>query len=70
VIEYEAARQVNLLKIAEELRRRGVQKVELSTADVTAAFANSKSKIVRRVLDAGGRGNRREGPRLPEAPRL
>lgn len=55
VIEYEAARQVNLLKIAEELRRRGVQKVELSTADVTAAFANSKSKIVRRVLDAGGK---------------
>jgi glutamyl-tRNA(Gln) amidotransferase subunit E len=55
VIEYEVARQVNLLKIAEELRRRGVQKVELSTADVTAAFANSKSKIVRRVLDAGGK---------------
>jgi glutamyl-tRNA(Gln) amidotransferase subunit E len=55
VIEYEAARQVNLLKIAEELRRRGIQKVELSTADVTAAFANSKSKIVRRVLDAGGK---------------
>jgi glutamyl-tRNA(Gln) amidotransferase subunit E len=55
VIEYEVARQVNLLKIAEELMRRGVQKVELSTADVTAAFANSKSKIVRRVLDAGGK---------------
>jgi glutamyl-tRNA(Gln) amidotransferase subunit E len=55
VIEYEVARQVSLLKIAEELRRRGVQKVELSTADVTAAFANSKSKIVRRVLDAGGK---------------
>lgn len=55
VIEYEAARQLNLLKIAEELRRRGVQRVELSTADVTAAFANSRSKIVRRVLDAGGR---------------
>ena len=55
VIEYEAARQLNLLKIAEELRRGGVQRVELSTADVTAAFANSRSKIVRRVLDAGGR---------------
>ncbi len=55
VVEYEAARQLNLLKIAEELRRRGVQKVELSTADVTTAFTNSKSKIVRRVLDAGGR---------------
>ena len=55
VIEYEAARQLSLLKIAEELRRRGVEKVELSIADVTQAFANTKSKIVRRVLDAGGR---------------
>ncbi|MEM1614656.1 MAG: Glu-tRNA(Gln) amidotransferase subunit GatE [Pyrobaculum sp.] len=55
VIEYEAVRQLNLLKISEELRRRGVQGVELSTADVTDVFANTKSKLVRRVLDAGGR---------------
>ncbi|MCC6036442.1 MAG: Glu-tRNA(Gln) amidotransferase subunit GatE, partial [Pyrobaculum sp.] len=55
VIEYEVMRQVNLLKIAEELKRRGVQKVELSTVDVTAAFGNTKSKLIRRVLDAGGK---------------
>jgi glutamyl-tRNA(Gln) amidotransferase subunit E len=55
VIEYEVMRQVNLLKIAEELKRRGVQKIELSTVDVTAAFGNTKSKLIRRVLDAGGK---------------
>ncbi|AAL64768.1 Glu-tRNA(Gln) amidotransferase subunit GatE [Pyrobaculum aerophilum] len=55
VIEYEAVRQVNLLKIAEELKRRGVGRVELSVADVTAAFANTKSRLVRKVLDSGGR---------------
>ncbi|MGB9704045.1 MAG: Glu-tRNA(Gln) amidotransferase subunit GatE [Pyrobaculum sp.] len=55
VIDYEAQRQLNLLKIAEELRRRGVDKVELSVADVTEAFAGTKSKLVKRVLDAGGR---------------
>ena len=55
VIEYEVMRQVNLLKIAEELKRRGVQKVELSTVDVTAVFGNTKSKLIRRVLDAGGK---------------
>ena len=54
-IEYEVMRQVNLLKIAEELKRRGVQKIELSTVDVTAAFGNTKSKLIRRVLDAGGK---------------
>jgi glutamyl-tRNA(Gln) amidotransferase subunit E len=55
VIEYEVMRQVNLLKIAEELKRRGVQKIELSTVDVTAAFGNTKSKLIRWVLDAGGK---------------
>ena len=54
-IEYEVMRQVNLLKIAEELKRRGVQKIELSTVDVTAAFGNTKSKLIRWVLDAGGK---------------
>jgi len=55
VIEYEAQRQVNLLKIAEELKKRGVASVELSTVDVTDVFSNTKSKLVRRVLEAGGR---------------
>jgi len=54
VIEYEAQRQVNLLKIAEELKKRGVASIELSTVDVTDVFSNTKSKLVRRVLEAGG----------------
>jgi len=54
VIEYEAQRQVNLLKIAEELKKRDVASVELSTVDVTDVFSNTKSKLVKRVLEAGG----------------
>ncbi len=54
VIEYEALRQINLLKIAEELKKRGVTRVEFSTADVTSVFQNTKSRVVKRVLDAGG----------------
>ncbi|MFN3804555.1 MAG: Glu-tRNA(Gln) amidotransferase subunit GatE [Pyrobaculum sp.] len=52
VVEYEAARQLNLLKMAEELKKRAVG--EFSTVDVTPVFQNARSKIVRRVLDAGG----------------
>ncbi|ACB40643.1 Glu-tRNA(Gln) amidotransferase subunit GatE [Pyrobaculum neutrophilum] len=55
VIEYEVQRQLNLLRIAEELKRRGVGRVEPSLVDVTQAFANTKSKVVKRVLEAGGR---------------
>jgi len=54
VIEYEVQRQLNLLKIAEELKKRGVASVELSTVDVTDIFSNTKSKLVKRVLEAGG----------------
>ncbi|MFN7105646.1 MAG: Glu-tRNA(Gln) amidotransferase subunit GatE, partial [Pyrobaculum sp.] len=52
VVEYEAVRQLNLLKIAEELKRRNVG--EFSTVDVTSVFQNTKSKIVQKVLEAGG----------------
>lgn len=55
VIEYEVQRQLSLLKISEELRRRGVGKLELSTVDVTQVFTNTKSKIVKRVLETGGK---------------
>ncbi|MEM4081017.1 MAG: Glu-tRNA(Gln) amidotransferase subunit GatE [Pyrobaculum sp.] len=54
VIEYEAMRQLNLLKIRDELKRRGVAKLELSIIDVSDVFRNTKSKIVRNILDRGG----------------
>ncbi|MEM1888941.1 MAG: Glu-tRNA(Gln) amidotransferase subunit GatE [Pyrobaculum sp.] len=54
VIEYEAMRQLNLLKIRDELKRRGVAKLELSIIDVSDVFRNTKSKIVKNILDRGG----------------
>ena len=54
VLEYEAMRQLNLLKIRDELKRRGVAKLELSIIDVSDVFRNTKSKIVRNILDRGG----------------
>lgn len=54
VIEYEVLRQLNLLKIRDELRNRGAQPPEGGYVDVTDVFRDTKSKILRRVLDAGG----------------
>lgn len=54
VIEYEALRQVNLLKIRDELRNRGTPLPEGGYVDVTDLFNNTKSKVLRRALDAGG----------------
>ena len=57
VIEYEALRQLRLLEIRDELRRRGVTKEEIlaqKPVDATEAFRSTKSKIVRRVLGRGG----------------
>nr|WP_167828207.1 Glu-tRNA(Gln) amidotransferase subunit GatE [Thermoproteus tenax] len=54
VIEYEVERQLNLLKIKDELRNRGAPQPEGGYVDVTDIFRNTSSKIVRRTLEAGG----------------
>lgn len=54
VIEYEVERQLNLLKIKDELRNRGAPQPEGGYVDVTDVFRNTSSKIVRRTLEAGG----------------
>jgi len=48
VIEYEVLRQVKLLEIRDELRRRGVSENDLlgEVYDVTEVFANTKSKLI------------------------
>ncbi|WP_048095675.1 Glu-tRNA(Gln) amidotransferase subunit GatE [Archaeoglobus fulgidus] len=46
IVEYEVLRQVNLLKIREELKQRGAR-VEEKVFDVTDVFSNTKSKIIR-----------------------
>ncbi|RLF16661.1 MAG: Glu-tRNA(Gln) amidotransferase GatDE subunit E [Thermoprotei archaeon] len=48
IIEYEVQRQLNLLKIAEELKRRGVKPSDLNYEfiDVTRTFSGTKSKVI------------------------
>ncbi len=46
IVEYEVLRQVNLLKIREELKERGAE-VKEEIFDVTKIFENTKSKIIK-----------------------
>ncbi len=46
IVEYEVIRQLNLLKIRDELRKRGAEVVNY-VFDVTDVFANTKSKILK-----------------------
>ncbi len=57
VIEYEVQRQLNLLAIRDELRSRGVREDWFTEdfIDVTDIFSGTKSNILRRVIDTGGR---------------
>ena len=58
VIEYEARRQLRLLELRDELARRGLSEEvldEVKPVDVTEAFKSTKSKVVRRALQRGGR---------------
>ncbi|MET1101781.1 MAG: Glu-tRNA(Gln) amidotransferase subunit GatE [Pyrodictiaceae archaeon] len=59
IVFYEAVRQARLLEIRDELRRRGLDyKLVIEKAmikDVTHVFKNTKSKIIRRSLSAGGK---------------
>ncbi|KYH38506.1 MAG: glutamyl-tRNA(Gln) amidotransferase subunit E [Candidatus Bathyarchaeota archaeon B23] len=58
VIEYEALRQLRLLEIAEELRRRGLEPSELEglePLDVSELFRGSRCRILRRELKRKGR---------------
>jgi glutamyl-tRNA(Gln) amidotransferase subunit E len=53
VVEYEVQRQLNLIKISEELKKRGVKEEELKEefCDVTNVFKNTKCKVLRKALE-------------------
>ena len=57
VIEYEVLRQLNLLKIRDELINRGVKENEINwnVYDVTDVFTLTKSSIMRRIIENGGK---------------
>jgi glutamyl-tRNA(Gln) amidotransferase subunit E len=48
IVEYEVLRQINLLKIRDELRKRDAH-AEFTVHDVTDVFSETKSKILRRA---------------------
>jgi len=57
IIEREVERQLNLLKIRDELRERGVKlgDIEEEFYDVTDVFKNTESKIIARAIKRGGK---------------
>ncbi len=58
VIEYEVQRQVRLLELKKELERRGLSEDVLKDSkpvDVTQVFESTKSKVIKRALQRGGR---------------
>ncbi len=58
VVENEVVRQLHLLRIRDELRRRGVKREDIEgeePRDVTHVFKQTKSKILRRKVSQGGR---------------
>ncbi|QDA32342.1 Glu-tRNA(Gln) amidotransferase subunit GatE [Thermococcus indicus] len=57
IIEREIERQVNLLKIRDELRSRGLkpEDIEEEFHDVTEIFQNTGSKIIARTVKKGGK---------------
>lgn len=57
IIEREVERQINLLKIKEELGKRGAEEEELEERfhDVSEIFEGTSSKIIARALKRGGK---------------
>ncbi|MFW9977607.1 MAG: Glu-tRNA(Gln) amidotransferase subunit GatE [Candidatus Thorarchaeota archaeon] len=56
VVEYEALRQENLLRIRDELVTRGItpECIEEDIHDITTLFANSESKVIKGAIKSGG----------------
>jgi glutamyl-tRNA(Gln) amidotransferase subunit E len=55
VIEYEVQRQLNLLKIRDELKARGTKESDIKEEfkDISAVFSETKCKVIRKSLDEG-----------------
>ena len=56
VVEYEALRQENLLKIRDELVDRNItqESINGNLVDVTGIFSKTKSKVIKSVIKSGG----------------
>ncbi|MEM0057004.1 MAG: Glu-tRNA(Gln) amidotransferase subunit GatE [Candidatus Geothermarchaeota archaeon] len=58
VIEFEFQRQINLVKVSEALRARGITKemiVDSEVSDVSEIFKESRNEVINEALERGGR---------------
>jgi glutamyl-tRNA(Gln) amidotransferase subunit E len=56
VVELEVQRQLNLLGIRDELKKRGAKEADIKGqfVDISRVFANSRSKVIKKALDQKG----------------
>jgi len=56
VVEYEVQRQLSLLKIRDELRKRGLKEEDVREEffDVTPIFAQTNCRVIKRAIDQNG----------------
>jgi glutamyl-tRNA(Gln) amidotransferase subunit E len=54
VVRYEATRQMGLVKIADEIKKRGIAEVECRASDATETMKNTASPVLKRILQKGG----------------
>jgi glutamyl-tRNA(Gln) amidotransferase subunit E len=54
VVRYEATRQMGLVKIAEEIKNRGITEVECKSVDATQIMKGTSSPVLKRILQKGG----------------
>ncbi len=54
VVRYEATRQMGLVKLAEEIKKRGIANVECREKDATDVMKKTASPVLRRILQKGG----------------
>lgn len=54
IVANEAARQLALLEIRDELRKRGAKDFPMKAVDVSDVFADTDSKLLKNVLEGGG----------------
>jgi glutamyl-tRNA(Gln) amidotransferase subunit E len=54
VVRYEATRQMGLVKIAEEIKKRGITEVACESKDATETMEGTASPVLKRMLEKGG----------------
>jgi glutamyl-tRNA(Gln) amidotransferase subunit E len=55
VVRYEAMRQVGLIRVAEEIRKRGITSPKSSVRELVAELRGSGSSVIRRILESSGK---------------